>query len=491
MKASLPKIPFQNLALSLSGGGYKAASFHLGLLSYLSALEWQGSTLLERVRILSTVSGGTFTGLSYAAAAAKKEPFKAFFLGLYRFLNDIDVIKEGLQKLENYKDWNCNKSRSLINAFSLVYFDKLEKNNFSLLFDKPSHLKEIIFNTTEFNYGLPFRFQKCEFNSGDGYDAFFGNHQVNIPPEFLREVQLSDVIAASSCFPMGFEPINFPADFINKDTPLLKSLKESWRSDCWGQKCRFPIGLMDGGIVDNQGIDSVIWAEQRMRNYKGALQKFTSTDERAIDLYIISDVSTPFMDSYVKTEQKPLKSWRNFNFKSFHRLGYLLLVSAVMLSLLVLNIKNHIWIYVIGILTMLLVILGATSLVVSKLFRKIIRLFKVPKFFTERLGLFSRMKFGIYETFIKNRISSVISMVSEVFMKQIRRQEYDRVYDQDNWKTRLVMNAVYELTEEQSLFRKKEKQENSDLTIEISPKIKQRQRKPGRWVPPYGLLRRT
>ena len=55
MNANLPKAPFQNLALSLSGGGYRAASFHLGLMTYLSSVHWRGKTLLERIRIISTV----------------------------------------------------------------------------------------------------------------------------------------------------------------------------------------------------------------------------------------------------------------------------------------------------------------------------------------------------------------------------------------------------------------------------------------------------
>ncbi|MBP6979179.1 MAG: patatin-like phospholipase family protein, partial [Lentimicrobiaceae bacterium] len=66
MKSHLPLAPFENLALSLSGGGYRAAAFHLGLLTYLSSVKWKDKSLLERVRILSTVSGGTFTGVCYA-----------------------------------------------------------------------------------------------------------------------------------------------------------------------------------------------------------------------------------------------------------------------------------------------------------------------------------------------------------------------------------------------------------------------------------------
>ena len=55
--------PFGEIALSFSGGGVRAVGFHLGSLSYLDHVG-----LREDVRILSTVSGGTFVGLSYATS---------------------------------------------------------------------------------------------------------------------------------------------------------------------------------------------------------------------------------------------------------------------------------------------------------------------------------------------------------------------------------------------------------------------------------------
>ena len=58
---SSPVRPFGAIALSLSGGGYRAAAFHLGALDMLHRLD-----LLRDVTALSTVSGGTFTGMRYA-----------------------------------------------------------------------------------------------------------------------------------------------------------------------------------------------------------------------------------------------------------------------------------------------------------------------------------------------------------------------------------------------------------------------------------------
>ena len=238
---------------------------------------------------------------------------------MYRLMSEVDLIGEGLKKLADLDNWSTLKSRSLINALSLVYYEKFERSTFSVLFNNDSHLKEIIFNSTEFTYGLPFRFQKTMSEDREYNFAYLGNRQVNMPLEAEKEIRLADIIAASSCFPMGFEPINFPEDFRHDKSNALKNLKVSDQEDQWGRKCKLPVGLMDGGIVDNQGIDSVIWAEKRMRAYQGESKQYASEDEKAIDLYVISDVSSPFMDSFIKTEEKPFRKWRKWSFKKILR----------------------------------------------------------------------------------------------------------------------------------------------------------------------------
>jgi NTE family protein len=49
--------PKHNLGLALSGGGYRAAAFHLGTLRALHKLD-----VLEKVDVFSTISGGSITG---------------------------------------------------------------------------------------------------------------------------------------------------------------------------------------------------------------------------------------------------------------------------------------------------------------------------------------------------------------------------------------------------------------------------------------------
>ena len=54
------------IAISLSGGGYRGAMFHLGTLSYLHHLHIDEKyTFLDVVNTISTISGGTLTGLWY------------------------------------------------------------------------------------------------------------------------------------------------------------------------------------------------------------------------------------------------------------------------------------------------------------------------------------------------------------------------------------------------------------------------------------------
>ena len=54
------------IALALSGGGVRAAVFHLGVLARLAS-----DDLLERVTFLSTVSGGSMAvGLVYHTSSA-------------------------------------------------------------------------------------------------------------------------------------------------------------------------------------------------------------------------------------------------------------------------------------------------------------------------------------------------------------------------------------------------------------------------------------
>ena len=88
------------IAIALSGGGYRAAMFHLGTLSYLYHLQSEeGDTFLDMVNTISTISGGTITGLWYMMQYANDNISDESFRELYHKLRKSNVVEKGLHNL--------------------------------------------------------------------------------------------------------------------------------------------------------------------------------------------------------------------------------------------------------------------------------------------------------------------------------------------------------------------------------------------------------
>ena len=250
--------PFDEIALTLSGGGYRAAAFHLGTLDMLHRLD-----LLQSVHVLSTVSGGSLTGLKYTLSATESTPFEKFYTEFYDFLRTTNVIRAGLDGLQP-PDGSpfSGQMPSLIRSAAQVYTSAqmLGTKTFGdILKDKSSHLREASFNATEFRTGNYFRFQK----SASG-GAVIGNRNLQVKREVAEMIRLADIAAASSCFPSAFEAFRFPDDFLwsNKLDEVRTLLGKRFT------KC---VPLMDGGIYDNQGVDSVLRAYDRANSQIGLL----------------------------------------------------------------------------------------------------------------------------------------------------------------------------------------------------------------------------
>lgn len=72
------------LGLSLSGGGYRAAAFHLGTMRKLHELR-----ILEKVNVLSTISGGSITGAYFCLSDSA---YNEFELKMKELLSTKNVI---------------------------------------------------------------------------------------------------------------------------------------------------------------------------------------------------------------------------------------------------------------------------------------------------------------------------------------------------------------------------------------------------------------
>lgn len=474
-RASLPKNPFTNIALSLSGGGFRATSMHLGVLSYLHGLSFKDKFLLERVRILSTVSGGTFAGVKYVASLKRGESFEKFYAQVLHFMTRLDLVEEALQYLAEDLNWQNGRQRSLINAFASIYYREFESGHFDLLWDTKHsiHLKEICFNATEFHFALPFHFQKTEYPSDFSHvlPEHVGNRKIRIPAEVAREIRLADIIAASSCVPFGFEPINFPDDFTHEESVKLKNRAFLPKNTDEGSRISYPIGMMDGGVDDNQGVEAVLAAEERMKAYPEALDEYRSRDRKAVDLYIISDGTNPTMKNYASSSKDKIPFIGTWSFKFLQHLGIISFFGGTFLLILagLLHIRALVMFFTslgtIGVIAALI------FLIFSRGFTGLTRRLGVPAFFEQRMRHVDKLKFATLNNLLANRRNSASQMVTKVFIKQLRWFSFERVYGDKDWRPRTLLNAAFELTGEEVEKRKRKYPFYSDELLNPGDKI--------------------
>ncbi|MBA3665039.1 MAG: patatin-like phospholipase family protein [Bacteroidetes bacterium] len=453
-RARLPKMPFNNIAISLSGGGFRATCVHLGVMSYLSSVKLFEVSLLERVRVLSSASAGTLVGVKYASTLKKGGTFLDCYKSLMDFMTKVDLVENALEHLSENKNWNEVRHRSLINAFASIYYREFESENFGLLWNESPviHLKEISYNATEFNFALPFHFQKSEkthSKTGNVTHEFIGNKKIHIPVEIAKEIRLADIIAASSCFPFGFEPINFPDDFIYEGAVKLKDPSLLPRNVYDGEKIEYPIGLMDGGVDDNQGVDSIINAEERMSNYHDELKEFRSHDKKAVDLYILSDGTNPSMQSYTRSSKDKVPYIGKWSFKLLRYFGIMSSILGLTAIVYACYLESRTLIILLTISGTLGILLALFFLIISRGIVGLSKRMGVPSFFLKRLFHVDKLKFATLNNLLVNRRNSVMKMITKVFIKQMRWFSFERVYGDDVWRLRLIMNAVFELTEEE------------------------------------------
>jgi hypothetical protein len=438
--------PFENIGLCFSGGGYRATFYSLGIISYLNHIQFKGKPLLEFVEALSSVSGGTLLAVAYAKSAQEKNhSFNKFYKNFYKTFNPKNdkLLETAIKKLENNEVWKTNayKTRSLINAFALTYSEmEIFKGDFSI-FETPfsSHLKEVCFNTTDFSFGLTYRFQ----NSGD-----FGNAPLSsIQLKKLRfKVQLGDIIASSSCFPIGFEPLQFPDDYFeNHSTEDYKNLKKL-------DEFKNGVGIMDGGIADNQGIASMILMSKRK--------------DVSLNLIIVNDVSSFEMVPWKQDDSSKIngsslreftaKVLRYFKVKPIYWILFLIGLLLVICNSLGLFTDcnecgsptlNTIGSILIGI-GLTLTLLGLFTAVGIKFLKsKFNALFKknIPEPLVDDILSFQKLDIGLVQQMLTNRITSSVKMINEVFLKQMRRLNYKILYTKSSLKNKLITTTVYEL----------------------------------------------
>ncbi|SEM42801.1 Predicted acylesterase/phospholipase RssA, contains patatin domain [Stigmatella aurantiaca] len=423
--------PLGPLALALSGGGYRAAAFHLGALRFLDRMD-----LLRDVVALSTVSGGTITGMAWTVSLLDGKPFQEFYETYASYLKRTNVIHEALEGLTAHREHGSHAWASLIRSAADVYArpDLLGDRRFGELLDTDKlPLQEVIFNTTEFHSGLDFRFRR----SAQAL-APLGNMQHRLPRSVAQHVRLADMVAASSCFPGGFEPLVFPQQFHwPPDYPLPAALQEL------GADFEHGLPLMDGGIYDNQGIDSLLLA-------------FRADAPPAL---IISDVSTEVSEIYNVPKNPTRRGW--VSLQGIYWMGWGLFVLA-MVSALILAwngasaARMGDWTWKDSFLYLVPSLLSAA--VASGLFWVRRRLGDIDALLRKQVEVdawpsFRKLTVNEFSQMLALRIGSLLALTSSVFMKRVRGLIFKNLYRTPAYAGRRISNLISKLcTNQPALF---------------------------------------
>ena len=417
------------IGMSFSGGGYRAATFDLGTLSFLNSIRLDdGRTLLDCVVALSSVSGGTIPAMRYMLARARGENVGTMVEELFAFLCNEDLMAHALRRLSDEK---ANRDASSIKIMGEVYdrhlFGNATMGDIIDNFDRIP-VKDYTALATDFDNSLPFRFRLTEGRMSDGARmtyGVFGNQKHSIGRSVVRSITPGEAMACSSCFPTGFEPMMYPDDFQVMQQGELAA----------GIKSRF--GIMDGGLADNQGIESILLAEERLSKYRAD----KSRTDKALDLVIVSDVSSPYMEGYAPSEQALPDSVGRLTLGRLRNYGLISEVVAMLLFIVALVLGSNFWL---GVMSVILAIVTLANIVGALLKNKMFGAIR-KTFVGDKAAFISHLKFATLEAMLMNRAKSVVMMTSEVFLKRMRQLNYSSLYDNKEWHNRAMSSTVYEL----------------------------------------------
>ena len=419
-----------NIGMAFSGGGYRAATYDLGTLSFLNSIRLDdGRTLLDCVTVLSSVSGGTIPALKYMLARSKGQPVGEMIRELFTFLCKEDLVTPAMNSIGAERG---NRDSSSIKLMAEVYDEYLFGGaTMGDIIEKIDDIpvKDYTALATDFDHSLPFRFRvtsgKTTQNEPLRY-GYFGNGKNVIGSNVVPYITLGEAMACSSCFPSGFEPMMFPDDFKVSQVPeIARNIKK-----------RF--GIMDGGIVDNQGIDPIVQAEKRMFKYR----KDKTRKDKALDLVIISDVSnSEIKDSYAPCEQLLPKCLGRLTLGRLRNYGLIAEAVSAALFAVALLLGSNFWT---GVMSVILALVTAANVVGMVFKRKMFEAIR-KTFVGDRASFISHLKFASLESLLMNRAKSILMMSSEVFLKRLRQMSYESIYEDEQWHNRVITSTVYEL----------------------------------------------
>lgn len=290
--------PHTLFVLSFSGGGTRAAAFSYGVLEELRrtdiVVDGQRRRLIDEVDLITGVSGGSFTALSYALYGER-----LFSEYEQRFLKrDVQgaLVARGLNPFNWWKYIGGSAGRSELAA---EYYDEIlfEGATFGDLLDKPGPVA--IATGTDLSTGSRL--------------AFFQN-DFDLLCSDLNKVRLSRAAATSSAVPVALSPVTFnnyggtcgyqyPAwvkditDPDNVSRPAGRALQRYRNMEDFQDSENRPyIHLVDGGVSDNIGVRGVLEALEELAASAAFQGEVGFGVIRRVVLIVVNSHSSPSTD---------------------------------------------------------------------------------------------------------------------------------------------------------------------------------------------------
>ncbi|MBS3652199.1 patatin-like phospholipase family protein [Pseudaminobacter sp. 19-2017] len=235
------------LGLALSGGGFRAAVFHLGVLRYLAE-----EKLLEQVTQISTVSGGTLlTGAVFSAAGGKWPSSSEFLQSVYPSIRDM-LVSEDLFSFRALGPGGIlrQNTRILFRRANVLAWLIRKRWCISLrLSDLPKNPVWHI-NTTCLETGKNWRFTRDSMG-----DWQFGRH-------YSPDVALADAMAASAAVPyaIGALKLALPKNGWWQTDPATKTPTRKV------EPRHASVRLWDGGAYENMALEPLYKPVEGLQN---------------------------------------------------------------------------------------------------------------------------------------------------------------------------------------------------------------------------------
>ncbi len=293
--------------LAFSGGGTRAAAFSYGVLEYLRRTEVVKADgtrmrLIDNVDIITGVSGGSFTALSY---------------GLYgeKLFDDYEqrFLKRNVQ------------GEIIGRSFNPAYWGDLSSTGWGRSELAAQLYDEILFDGATFgdlDRGTGPLIIASATDISTGGRVTFGQGTFNLFCSDLSAVKLSRAAAASSAVPVVLSPVTFNnyggtcgaklpawmeyfANAAEPPRPASRAIRELHDAAVYRDSANHPyVHLVDGGVSDNLGMRGVLDALSFLEALRDANLPSPLDHVQNIIVFVVNSLSSP-PTNWDQSEQGP------------------------------------------------------------------------------------------------------------------------------------------------------------------------------------------